>query len=67
VKFPVWLFVIANAGGIPLPAVNVTATVGDPLIAIVQLGGFVCGLAGMQFVVKLPNVEPPVGVAVSTT
>jgi hypothetical protein len=67
VKFPAWLFVIANAGGIPLPAVNVTITVGDPLIATVQLGGFVCGLAGVQFVVKLPNVEPPVGVAVNTT
>lgn len=68
VKFPVCVFVIANAGGIALPAAKVTITgVKVPLIATVQVGGFVCGLAGVQFVLKLVSVEPPVGVAVSTT
>jgi len=67
VKFPVCDFVIPSAGGIALPAVKVTVTVGDPVIITMQLGGFVCGLAGVQFVLKLVNVESPVGVAVSTT
>ena len=49
------------------PAVNVTVTVWAPLIVTVHVGGFVCGLAGVQLVLKPLNVEPPVGVAVSTT
>ena len=50
-----------------LPAVKVTVTVWDPVIVTVQVGGFVCGLAGVQSVLKPINVESPVGVAVSTT
>jgi hypothetical protein len=67
VKFPAWDFAISSDGRIALPAVKVTVTVGDPVIVTVQLGGFVCGLVGVQFVLKLVNVEFPVGVAVSTT
>jgi hypothetical protein len=51
----------------PVVAVNVTVTVGVPVIETAQLGGFVCGLVGVQFALKPENVEPPVGVAVSTT
>jgi hypothetical protein len=50
-----------------LPAVKVTVTVWAPVIVTVQVGGFVCGLAGVQSVLKPINVESPVGVAVSTT
>jgi hypothetical protein len=53
----------------PPPAVlNVTLTVvAAPFNVAVQLGGFVCGLAGVQFVLKLPNVEPEFAVALSVT
>jgi len=71
VKLPVCVFVIPSTGGIALPAVNVTVTASAALIVTVQVGGLVCGLAGAQFALKLalklPDDEPPVGVAVSTT
>ncbi len=47
--------------------VNVAVTVLDALIATVQVGGFVCGLGGVQFELKLVNVEPLPATAVSTT
>src|SRR5208283_4312861 len=42
-------------------------TVSAALIVTVQVGGVVCGLAGMQFALKFANVEPVPAVAVSTT
>jgi hypothetical protein len=53
---------------VPAVAVlNVAVTVSSELIVTVQLGGVVCGLAGVQFPLKLVNVEPVFAVAVSTT
>jgi hypothetical protein len=46
---------------------NVAVTVSAALIVTVQVGGFVCGLAGVQFALKLANVEPAPAVAVNTT
>jgi hypothetical protein len=46
---------------------NVAVTVSAALIVTVQLGGFVCGVAGVQFELKLVKVEPALAVAVSTT
>jgi hypothetical protein len=46
---------------------NVAVTVSAALIATVQVGGAVCGLAGLQGALKLVNVEPVLAVAVSTT
>src|ERR1700722_10980663 len=53
----------------PPPLVlKVTVTVvAAPFNVTVQLGGFVCGLAGVQFVLKLPNVGPEFAVALSVT
>jgi hypothetical protein len=55
--------VIVPAGAVP----NVAVTVSSALSVTVQLGGVVCGLAGVQFPLKLVNVEPVAAVAVSTT
>ena len=53
---------------VPAVAVlNVAVTVSAALMVTVQLGGVVCGLAGVQFPLKLVNVEPVFAVAVSTT
>jgi hypothetical protein len=53
---------------VPVAAVpNVAVTVSSALIVTVQLGGVVCGLAGMQFPLKLVNADPVPAVAVSTT
>jgi len=46
---------------------NVAVTVSSALMVTVQLGGVVCGLAGVQFPLKLLKVEPVPAVAVSTT
>ena len=46
---------------------NVAVTVWAALMVTVQVGGVVCGLAGLQGALKLVNVEPVLAVAVSTT
>lgn len=46
---------------------NVAVTVSAALIVTVQVGGFVCGLAGVQFALKLVKLEPVPAVAVNTT
>jgi hypothetical protein len=52
----------------PLAVLKVAVTVAAAAaISTVHVGGFVCGLAGVQFALKLANVDPALAVAVNTT
>jgi hypothetical protein len=66
-----WLPNVNVVGAIDIDPVavvlNVAVTVSAALIVTVQLGGFVCGLAGVQFALKFANVEPVPAFAVNTT
>ena len=66
-----WLPNVNVVGAIDIDPVaevlNVAVTVSAALIVTLQVGGFVCGLAGVQFALKFAKVEPVPAVAVSTT
>jgi hypothetical protein len=50
-----------------LPVLNVAVTVAIALNEIVQVGGFVCGLSGVQLLLKPANDDPSPAVAVNVT
>jgi hypothetical protein len=58
---------MVSATSAPLAVLNVAVTVSAALIVTVQVGGFVCGLAGVQLSLKPANVEPVAAVAVRVT
>lgn len=69
ITVPVPVPAVATASRLPpVPLLNVTETVAsDVPIGTEQVGGFVCGVGGVQFAEKPPNVELVSGVAVSVT
>lgn len=63
---PVPAKVTVSKSLLPVLKVAVTVTSAVPM-GTVQVGGFVCGLAGVQFALKPANDEPDAAVAVSIT
>jgi hypothetical protein len=67
VTVPVPLPASATVNANVLPVLNVAVTVATALNDIVQVGGLVCGLAGVQLLLKPANEDPSPAVAVNVT